>query len=235
MPPEPIPAHWPSIPVLPGLTVETVRGMPALPPDIDRLIDAIWQARLAQPPRLFNGRVFSADRIQADRIIGYWSEYRRVFAQMTHPELFGVLRLQPLAVNGVLHTPDGIVMGRREAASTYLAGYWHTPPAGSVESRQGEDDVDLAREVLAEAEEELGLPPALLTVHRPFRAVRHPRTHVVDIGIRLITDLPFTDIRRHWKQAGNGEYDTLAVVPHHQEAEWTARADVLPSTRLFLM
>ncbi|MBB2201261.1 NUDIX hydrolase [Gluconacetobacter tumulisoli] len=221
--------------LLPGLTVQTVRPMPTLPPEIDARIEAIWQARLALQPRLFNGRVFTAEQVRAGRIAGHWSEYRRVLAQMTQPELFKVLRLNPLAVNGVLHTPDGTVLGRREAGSTYLAGCWHTPPAGSVESRLGEDDVDLNRQILAEAEEELGLPPALLTVHGPFRAVRHPGTRIVDIGIRLSTDLPFADVRHHWKETGNGEYDALAVVPRGREAEWTARADLLPGARLFLM
>jgi hypothetical protein len=226
--------RWPSVALDPGLTVRVAGHMPDLPPYVTAEIEAIWQERRATNPALFNGRVFTADHVTAGEIVGHWTRYHRVLAQMTRPALYPALRLRPLAVNGILHTPEGIVLGRRAPHSTSMGGWWQTAPAGSVESRQGEDAVDLTAQVLAEAAEELGLASDLLTVLGPVRAARQPAARVVDIGIRLATTLPFDAVQRHWRTGGNDEYDRLALLKPGQRPEDVAGSRLLPSTRAFL-
>ncbi|MBN8898813.1 MAG: hypothetical protein J0H35_11620, partial [Rhodospirillales bacterium] len=51
--------------------VQVVRPMPDLPPALDALVEQVWRVAAARVEgggagRLFNGRVFSADRIEAD-------------------------------------------------------------------------------------------------------------------------------------------------------------------------
>ncbi len=198
----------------PGLLVRIVRAMPTLTPTVEAQVAAIWAEALAARPRLFNGTVFSADHIEAGRIEGHWTEYRRVLAQVRAPALFESLRIRSLAVNGLLACADGIVLGRRDTASVYQPGVWQSPPAGSVERRaSGEaDGVDLAAQLLAECEEELGLAAADVTVLRPTAAVEHPHSRIVDVGILLRTRLDFVAVRAAWLARGNREYDQLRLV-----------------------
>lgn len=121
----------------PSVTVRIEGTMPALPPALDAEVEALWQAacvRMAPLMRLFNGRVFNAERIAPTHITGHLTEYRRVVAQMSRPGLFEVLQVRSLAVCGVLTCPDGVVFGRRHPGAAYQAGLWQLPPAGSADA-----------------------------------------------------------------------------------------------------
>src|ERR1700733_13030434 len=87
----------------PTVQVRVVRPMPALDATLDATVEQLWRAaaqRVAEggAGTLFNGRVFSADRITPTEITGHVTEFRRIVAQMEHPDLFAALGLRPLAV-----------------------------------------------------------------------------------------------------------------------------------------
>ena len=227
---------WPVTILDASATVETVSDPP--PPDAATMaeVNRIWAEALAANPSLFNGRVFSALLIERGRIVGHWTEYRLALAQMRNPALAAVLRIRPLAVNGVMQCAGGFVLGRRNASAVYQAGLWQCPPAGSVESRDAGDRVDLASQLAAELEEELGLDAASCEIGGPLAAVGHPRSHIVDVGIALRTTLDFEAIRARHARSGNAEYDTLALVAADAVESWIAgwRDLVAPPTRVFL-
>jgi hypothetical protein len=213
--------------------------MPGLTPAIEAETAALWdQARRARPD-LFNGTVFSADNITPTRIEGHWTEYRRVLAQMRMPDLFAALRIRALAVNGLLECADGFVVGRREPGSIYQPGAWQGAPAGSVErrcdassaNRGGNKRIDLAEQILAECEEELGLEARDIVVLRPLAAVEHPGSHVVDIGLLLRTGLDFAQVRAAWESGGNREYDQLHLLGADTQP---GGLPLTPSTRAML-
>ena len=210
--------------------------MVELPPDLERRVASLWTAERAERQELFNGRVFCADRVTPDRIVGHWTEYRRVLAQMRHPELFDRLRIRALAVNGLIECADGLVLGRRQAGAVYLPGFWQAPPAGNVEARNGSATIDLTGQLLAELDEELGLQPAEVEDVRAVAAIEHASTHVVDVGCLLRTTLSFADIEARRLAVGNGEYDALRVVAPGDVA-WTLSGHepmLLPSARILM-
>jgi hypothetical protein len=150
----------------PAVRVRIVRAMPDLDAALDAAVEGLWRAAAARVAAggagtLFNGRVFSADRITATEITGHITEFRRIVAQMEQPGLFGVLGLRPLAVCGVLCCADGVPFGRRHPAAIYQPGMWQLPPAGSVDpgAVRADGTVDLCAQVLAELTEELGISP----------------------------------------------------------------------------
>jgi len=212
MPPAPA---WPVYPAAPTLRARVTRPTPELPSALDAEIERLWQEARRETPALFNGRVFSVDRITPDLLEGHWTEYRRVTAQFRAPELRPQLDLRPLAVCGVLHGPGGVVFGRREARAAYQAGYWQLPPAGSVDSGAALPDggVDLRRQLLTELREELGLNPADIVSVTPLCLVEHSGSGVLDLGCALETRLPADAIRRAHRERGNGEYEALEIVP----------------------
>ncbi|GEB02908.1 NUDIX hydrolase [Gluconobacter roseus] len=205
-------SDWPVTPLASAVAVQIGRSMPELSPELEARVTRHWDEALRKHPALYNGRVFCADTIGPDVITGHWSEYRRVLAQMQEPDLYGPDVLRPLAVVGLLRTTDGIVIGQRSEKSIYLPGYWQGTPAGNVESRDGEADIDLAAQLIAECREELGLTDAECRVGRCLLACEHPNTHIVDVGMEITVPLDFKALQERCHRLGNAEYRALMLV-----------------------
>ncbi len=226
---------WSGIPVAADLRVR-IRGTDApMPGDVAAIVSEIWDRECARRPALFNGRVFCADAIGRHEIVGHWTEYRRVLAQLRRPALFDVLGIRSLAVNGLVACADGLVLGRRHGDAVYFPGHWQAAPAGSVEARSG-DEVDLPGQLLAELQEELGLAPADIVAMMPVLAIEHAGSRIVDVGFLLETPLGFPEIERLHDAGGNAEYDALQAVPPATVSEFLEREDptLMPSARLML-
>lgn len=187
---------------------------PMVPPELEAGIAAAWSvAQRRANGRLFNGRVFSVESAEADRIVGHLVDYRLAVAAFGDPLLATALNIRPLSVSGVLRCPDGIVFGRRTEAATHEAGFWQTPPAGSLGPaavRNGR--VEPERQIRRELEEELGLRWSVIDRCKPFGVVVHARTGAHDLGMLLETALPFDDIESAWRGSGCTEYTALRVV-----------------------
>ena len=228
-------AGWRSIPVAADLRIRTHGADAPMPAWVAASVASIWDEERRRRPALFNGRVFCADTIGHDEIVGHWTEYRRVLAQVRQPSLFEALGIRSLAVNGLITCADGLVLGRRSADAVYLPGYWQAAPAGSVEAEPG-DEPDLDRQVLVELREELGLTPADVTAMRPVLAIEHADTRIVDVGFLLETHRTFREIERLHRAAGNTEYDDLLLIAPGSLREFLARDDPMltPSARFLL-
>jgi len=225
------------------LVVRVTRPMPDLSAPLDATVETLWRAAAARVAAggagtLFNGRVFSADRISPTEITGHITEFRRIVAQMEDPALFQDLGLRPLSVCGVLRCADGVPVGRRHPAAIYQPGMWQLPPAGSVDPSAIDADgrVDLRAQVLRELEEELGIAETHIDLVRPLCAVEHPGSHVTDIGILLTTHLTGAQVLDAHRTRGNTEYDPLLCIPFADLSHFVARtgADLVPPATAFL-
>ncbi len=227
--------RWTGVPVAADLRVRVQGADPPLPADLAAIVSGIWMEECRRRPALFNGRVFCADAIGRHEIVGHWTEYRRVLAQIREPALCDALRVRSLAVNGLIGCPDGLLLGRRHQEAVYLSGHWQAAPAGSVEAR-GDDEPDLAAQLLAELEEELGLRPSDVRAMQPALAIEHADTRIVDVGFLLRTSLRFDEIQRLHAACGNGEYDQLRVIPYARIPLFLMDDEptLLPSARLLL-
>lgn len=222
-----IPSDWLVTGLHPDIRVVTTPRPDSLDSQTITRVDAIWAEATRRYPTLYNGRVFSATVISADRIEGYWAEYRMVLAQMRAPDLFSTLQLRPLAVTGMLRLRDGFVFGQRNTKAIYHPGYWQGVPAGSVETRENEAPVELHEQLIAEIEEELGLHAQDVTLEPPLLACEHPGTHIVDIGMAIDTVLDFSAVHAAWAEHGNDEYAALKLM---SPLEALACPDMLPTT-----
>lgn len=227
----------------PGLVVRVTRPMPTLPSEVDATVEALWRRAAARVEaggagRLFNGRVFNADRITPEAITGHMTEFRRIVAQMEAPALFPTLGLRPLAVCGVLRCANGVAVGRRPAAAIYQPGMWQLPPAGSVDASAlaADDVIDLKAQLLTELNEELGLPAWSVAQPTPICVVEHPGSHVCDLGMALTTTMDAAAVLASHMAGGNSEYDPLRVVGFDALAAFViaAGAQLVPPARIFL-
>ena len=213
--------RWPIHHVNPDLRLRITRGLPPLPQALDAEVSRLWDAtQIRMAGRLFNGRVFSADRIAPDVIEGHWTEFRRIVARMDRPDLMADQPVRPLAAGGVISGGTGehsfVVFGRRPAGAVYQAGEWQLPPAGSIDSGAavpGSDAVDWLGQLHTELEEELGLPASTVHSPRALCIVEHPGSGVLDLGIAVHTGLSPAQIHAAHAAGGNGEYDPLELVP----------------------
>ena len=229
--------NWRLHRVTASLMVRVTKPMPDLTPPIEAEIDAIWrmeQSRLGNV--LFNGRVFSGDVITPELVTGHWTEYRRIVAQLRRPELYEHIRIRPLAVGGVIQSPDGFIFGRRQPKAVYQAGEWQLPPAGNVdptcEGPNGE--VNVTAMLLTELGEELGLTPDQVHSPRPIAIVEHLDVHILDLGIALHTPRTGEQILTIHQASGNTEYDPIRIVPLADLATFMAQDNITGQAPLFL-
>lgn len=212
---------WPIHDVNPDVRLRIVRSLPPLPDALEAEISALWDAaQIRMKGKLFNGRVFSADRIAPDLIEGHWTEFRRIVARMDRPDLMADQPVRPLAVGGAITGGSGadafVIFGRRPAGAVYQAGEWQLPPAGSIDPGAAvadSDAVDPLRQLHEELAEELGLPADAVRDPRALCIVEHPHSGVLDMGIALHTDWTAAQIHGAHTAGGNGEYDPLQLVP----------------------
>ncbi len=237
------PARFTVHEIAPNVRARVVRAMAPLPAAVDVQVEALWQAAIARVAaggagRLFNGQVFSADRMTPFEITGHMTEFRRIVAQMDDPSLGPALDIRPLAVCGVIRCADGVVMGRRPGGAVYQAGMWQLPPAGSVDrgALRPDGTIDLVGQILVELTEEVGLPADSVGQPVPLCAVEHQGSRVTDLGIGLATPLSGPAVLAAHQARGNGEYDPLIVLQPPALAAFVAEAGdtLVPPAREFL-
>ncbi|HUC18621.1 MAG TPA: NUDIX domain-containing protein [Acetobacteraceae bacterium] len=231
--------EWVVHEVEPMLVVVAERTMPTLGTAVEAEIERLWQeARSRLGDALFNGRVFSAERITPRRVTGHFTEFRRIVAQVARPVLFATLGLRPLAVNGVVRLRDGILLGRRSLRTAHQAGKWQLPPAGSVDPGAADEhgNIDLAAQLLKELREEVGIAAERKWLEPPIAIIEHPGTHVLDIGIPVTVPMDGAEALALHARFGDGEYAPLRVVAEAEFPTMLAELgdEVVPSTAIFL-
>jgi hypothetical protein len=97
----------------------------ALPRWLKREVDEIWQAeRASRGSALFDGPLFSVEEVRTNTVAGRFVEFRRYLVQERRPELFSELRIQPLAVTGLLQNAKGLFFGYRSSAVALQPNCW---------------------------------------------------------------------------------------------------------------
>ncbi|QNT78681.1 NUDIX hydrolase [Entomobacter blattae] len=233
--------NWKTTTLDKNLVIECLPPPSPPPPAILMEIETLWEKGKKNLPTLYNGYIFCVDHLSAHHITGHWDQFSHLYAQMKNPKLQKGLHLQSLAVIGLILTPEGIVLAKRSQHAFYKPNSWQSPPAGSVECRESSPpltrSISLSENLLAEAEEELGLPQDTLVVGPALVAVTHPNASVIDIGIILTTSLSFSQIFHCWKKCQNTEYSELALVEFERLASSTWQThfpELIPTTDILI-
>lgn len=227
------------IAVAPGLSVELGVSPPEPSSEVQARIVAIWAAETARlGDKLFNGRVLSVERLGPERIVGWWTDYRRLIAQRREPRLYPALQVRSLAVTGILACRDGVVLGRRGPGVATDAGRWELAPAGSVDGKwlDAAGRPDLRAQVLVELEEEIGIAASCLIEPPAPVGLVEDEDHAIDVGLVLRVGLGAAEVEARFAGLAGREHSELRVVPVAEVGAFLAtRGDeALESARLLL-
>jgi hypothetical protein len=188
---------------------------PRLDPSLEEAVEEIWQAERDRfGPTLFDGPLFSLELISPNAISGRYVGYRLFLAQERRPELFFKLRVQPLAVTGVLQNSDGVFFGYRNSAVAVQPDCWELIPSGGVDrsTMTPEGRLRPVRQVLTELWEEVGigdgavLPPKLLCF------AEDPLHHIFELIWELKTALDLDAVLRAHSGLLHPEHSKISFV-----------------------
>lgn len=147
-----------------GLRIAVAPARPSTPytPD-DHATEQRWREMLAQNPRLYSGPLLAVVSIDFDEGVIHTrrDEFKRLAVQ---PQV--KTGVQILSVTGVItardaHGVEHVLLGRRGRTTRIYGGLWELGPSGGLTPPAAMtttlDERDARRQVLEEAEEELGL------------------------------------------------------------------------------
>ena len=202
--------------------------MDQLDAGLDREVQAIWESEQARRgAALIGDRLFSFRSISGNHIVGGFVEYRLLLAQRVKPDLFAHLRVRPLAVSGLLRCAEGIVFGKRHGAMTQDAGRWELVPSGGISPRCMTADriIDPECQLLTELHEEIGLEVDAVESISTFCLIEDDQSHVLDIGMEILTSLDGDAIQRVFRDCGADEYTEIKIVTADQMASFLSRME----------
>lgn len=184
-------------------------------PFLESEVNKIWaNEQQRKAGLLFNGSIFSVREFTSEKIIGHQVEYRYFLAQRVRPDLFGGLRVFPLAVSGIFICDGGVIFGRRSSRNTQDGGRWELAPSGGIDtaSLTSGDVIDYCGQLLLELNEELGIDASAVTSAVPFCLIHDDCAHVLDIGIALFSSLSAECVMQSFKRCSAREYSAICIV-----------------------
>ncbi len=181
---------------------------------IEQLVNEIWEQEKAKRPHLFDGEIFTVESISPQRASGRFVPYRYFIAQLNRPDLFSELHLQVLAVSGALFSPEGIVFGLRDKTLTQQGGFWELVPSGGIDrhSLMESGRLDVIKQLMVELEEEVGLASQDITSTEISCLIHDTERHVLDIGVKIETSRPISEILTFHRTIPQTEHIELRVI-----------------------
>jgi hypothetical protein len=204
-------------PVTADLKVYADTAPPALSPSVQDRVQQIWEVEKAKRgDGLYNGRLFSVDKLSPMAITGWFAEYGWFLAQRRDPSLRANLHVNPLGVTGILRCSDGVVVGRRAANVEMDAGLWELVPSGGVDgsATTPNGEIDLGGHVLSELSEEIGLDSTDVVARPvPILAVEDRTSLVTDVALLIEVAMSGAQVKSIHGQRTNREYLEIQVIP----------------------
>ena len=194
-----------------------------LPDDLEFEIESIWRREEERRGNaIFNGHVLSALDITPNGLRCRVVEYRHLLAQLTRPALYRVLRIKPVGVSGLFQCADGIVFGKRGLAVTQDPGLWELVPSGGLQydKKASGGEYDYRPQIMAELQEEIGIHAGAVSSITPFCLVHDLDSHILDIGIEMVSSLTAERVLHLHGATISGEYEALRIVPRGDIVEF---------------
>jgi len=197
-----------------SLTILDSMACPAPSPETRAEVQGIWESETRLRPGLYNGKVFSMDRIEGSVAHGFMADYAWYVAQLQNPELYDGLRVRSLAMSGLVVANGHLIFGLRKAGLAVEGGLWELAPSGTMHGGLREPDGSISwRKLFAEElREELGIEADPATA-RPFALIENTVTRIWELGIAVESPHGYQDILAAFAANPTPEHTEMAAVP----------------------
>lgn len=201
--------------VEPDVLITISSGVHPISDEINSVVEEIWSTDIRDAgSKLYNGTLYSVVSISLEQIIVREAQFMHFYAQLQAPSLFESLKIRPLACNGVLQCPDGLVFARRSNSVTLDQECWEFAPSGTFDDACKIDDTTLDPKALfhMECNEELGIPRTCLDVGGVLAVLENEHTRAFDLILDAKTSLLRADIENAFRNRKTEEYTELRII-----------------------
>lgn len=187
------------------------------------LDEAEWARRCAANPRLFNGPMLSAERInpEAGTIVARRAWYKQL--------VLGVPDVRLLAVMGVVvaRRERGdlcTLIGKRSHNTRLYGGRWELAPAGGLDPvpERRMTRAMILQQLAEETREELGVKAKARSAD-VVALVQNGESRSVDVVVRIEPEASVETLRARLPERASWEYDRLTWLPLAQAGGFIAR------------
>jgi hypothetical protein len=212
---------------------------PALGPTLEEEVEGVWKRERNRPgSTLFNGPIFSVEEISPDTASGRYVGYRHFIAQERRPDLFCQLRVQPLAVTGILQNPEGVFFGYRNSTVAVQPDCWELIPSGGIDrsTLRPDGQLDPSHQLLTELREEVGLADAAVAPPKVLFFTEDTVHHIFELIWELKTDLSREAVLRAHASLREPEHPKIGFVRWADLEGFLGQENeiVLPATRYLI-
>jgi hypothetical protein len=193
------------------LRIEIIPDSSALTAVEQEYVEAIWQAESRKRGLpLFNGDLLEFVRLEGDRIIARFVEYKLYLASRAGG-LATRRAVMPLGVSGLVRCGDYVGVGRRASYVTQYPGWLELFPSGGIDSNSLRTDgtIDHRDHIICELVEETGLDRADIAGITTFALVFDSTGRGYDICVAITLNEDDPTRLRHMS---SDEYDELCFV-----------------------
>ncbi|MBP5534024.1 MAG: hypothetical protein J6Y03_00760 [Alphaproteobacteria bacterium] len=181
-------------------------------------VDELWQAALSHlDSRLFNGRIFSATRIEEDAIIGSFVEYKYLIAQHMDPRLKLELNIRPVSILGLLTCQDGVLFGKRQNWVATRPNEWGLMPSKYIgtDTFSHDGSIDYVKSFLIALKNEVNIDAQFLNKLEPLVLLEEKSMSEDHYSIVMHADIDLSSfaIKRAHLTALQDEYGQIEVFP----------------------
>lgn len=168
------------------LKVQLEESLVQLSAEIENQIEMLWQKEsVKKGKQLFNGFIVSVVRMNDSKLVLRRAEYRHFVAQRLEPNLYAHLKIQPLAVSGLMFSGQKLIFGKRAEFVNQDPGCWELVPSGGVTPDLIEKYEEKAfhEQLMLEMEEELGIKRSQVSSLNATAVIEDTIAHVFDVVI----------------------------------------------------
>ena len=187
-------------------------------------VDFLWNEAKKQKKELFNGAILNAVSIANNLIECDIREYKYLVAQSSQPDFFNTLKIQPLAVCGLLKCSNGWVIGKRANQNLQYGRKWEFVPSGGLspteQKAQSFHSINYVNQILIELNEEIGLSRDSVDQIDVLCIVEDVIDHIFDIVIELdCSHLSLSQITDSHNHFGSSEYEQIDSIMSSSQLE----------------
>lgn len=210
------------LPLPAGLHLLTAEGPLRLPAGVQDRVDRLWAEALEShgadfhdgPMWVIDGPP-AAEQVANGHLTFRRASYRYHYARMMDPSLDRLMKLRFTGVGGVLQLTDGrLVLGQRNNKVGMDAGLWQLAPTGGLDGRfdTARGTQALVDQMVAEAGEELGLPPESLGTPRLLGVMIGEDRSVHNFLIRARVDTDTAGLQAAFLDRPDPELTRIATI-----------------------